>query len=165
MLASLSVERLRHWLLSFVDIRPGEGARVALPFLYSVAAVGGVLTIGLAASDVLFMSQMPPTALPYMFILPAAAIIPVLLLYNQVAATAATPAADAANAVLEALADEMLMLRCAHFGPSYDDTGGLTTYLLPPGTGKPISPYYTETAYAQATSWGEFLAAYHEEVV
>jgi ATP:ADP antiporter, AAA family len=86
MLAPLSAERLRHWLLSFVDIRPGEGARVALLFLYSMAAVGGVLTIGLAASDVLFMSEMPPTALPYMFILPAAAIIPVLLLYNQVAA-------------------------------------------------------------------------------
>ena len=55
-------------------------------FVYSMAACGGVLTIGLAASDVLFMSEMPPAALPYMLILPAVAIIPVLLLYNQVAA-------------------------------------------------------------------------------
>jgi hypothetical protein len=86
MLSALSADRLRHWLQSFADIRPGEGARVALLFVYSMAAVGGVLTIGLAASDVLFMSEMPPSALPYMFILPAAAIIPVLLLYNQVAA-------------------------------------------------------------------------------
>ncbi len=86
MLSAISADRMRHWIRSFVDIRPGEGARVALLFLYSIAAVGGVLTIGLAASDVLFMSEMPPAALPYLFILPAVAIIPVLLLYNHIAA-------------------------------------------------------------------------------
>lgn len=86
MLSAISADRLRHWLQSLVDIRPGEGARVALLFLYSMAAVGGVLTIGLAASDVLFMSEMPPSALPYLFILPAVGIIPVLVIYNQVAA-------------------------------------------------------------------------------
>jgi hypothetical protein len=79
-------------------------------------------------------------------------------------AAGATPAADAANAVLAALDDPALMLKRAHLGPAYDDTGGLTTYLLPPGTGKPISPYYAETAYAQATTWAEFLAAYHAAV-
>jgi hypothetical protein len=78
------------------------------------------------------------------------------------AAASGTPAADAANAVLAALDD--LMLKRAHLGRAYADIGGLTTYLLPPGTGKPISPYYAETAYAQATSWGEFLAAYHTAV-
>jgi AAA family ATP:ADP antiporter len=83
---AISADHLRHWLQSSIDIRPGEGRRVALLFLYSVAAVGGVVTIGPAASDVLFMSQMPPAALPYLFILPAAAMIPVLLLYNQIAA-------------------------------------------------------------------------------
>jgi hypothetical protein len=80
------------------------------------------------------------------------------------AAASATPAAAAANAVLAALDDPTLMLKRAHLGPAYDDIGGLTTYLLPPGTGKPISPYYAETAYAQATKWGEFLAAYHAAV-
>jgi len=75
-----------------------------------------------------------------------------------------TPAADAANAVLAALDEPALILKRAHLGRAYDDTGGLTTYLLPPGTGKPISPYYAETAYAQATNWGEFLAAYHAAV-
>jgi Clostripain family len=79
-------------------------------------------------------------------------------------AAAAPPAADAANAVLAALADPELMLAQAHLGAAYDDTGGLTTYLLPPGTGKPISPYYAETAYAQATKWGELLLAYHAAV-
>jgi hypothetical protein len=79
-------------------------------------------------------------------------------------AAGATPAADAANAALAALDDSALMIKRAHLGATYDDTGGLTTYLLPPGTGKPISPYYAETAYAQATSWGEFLAAYHAAV-
>jgi hypothetical protein len=80
------------------------------------------------------------------------------------AASGPSPAADAANAVLAALDDPALMLKRAHLGPAYDDTGGLTTYLLPPGTGKPISPYYAETAYAQATTWGDFLAAYHAAV-
>ncbi len=83
---------------------------------------------------------------------------------RALAADGATPATAAANAVLAALADPTLMLKCAHLGTDYDDTGGLTTYLLPPGTGKPISPYYAETAYAQATKWGEFLAAYHAAV-
>jgi len=80
------------------------------------------------------------------------------------AAASGTPAAEAANAVLAALDDPTLMLKRAHLGRAYDDTGGLTTYLLPPGTGTPISPYYAETAYAQATKWGEFLAAYHATV-
>jgi len=79
-------------------------------------------------------------------------------------AAAATPAADAANAVLAALENPTLMIKRAHLGSAYDDIGGLTTYLLPPGTGKPISPYYAETAYAQATKWGDFLAAYHAAV-
>jgi hypothetical protein len=79
-------------------------------------------------------------------------------------AAGASPATDAANAVLTALADPALMLASSHLGAAYGDTGGLTTYLLPPGTGKPISPYYAETAYAQATKWGEFLAAYHAAV-
>ena len=61
---AISADRLRHWLQPSIDIRPGEGMRVALLFLYSVAAVGGVVTIGPAASDVLFMSQMPAAALP-----------------------------------------------------------------------------------------------------
>jgi hypothetical protein len=82
-----------------------------------------------------------------------------------VAAPGATPAArDAAQAVLSSLSDPALVLARSYIGATYDDTGGLTTYLLPPGAGKPLSPYYAETAYAQATSWGEFLAAYHAAV-
>jgi hypothetical protein len=77
----------------------------------------------------------------------------------------ATPAAAAAaQAVLDALAAPDLLLARAHLGAAYDGTGGLTTYLLPPGAGKPLSPYYAETAYAQATGWGELLAAYHAAV-
>jgi hypothetical protein len=76
-----------------------------------------------------------------------------------------TPAAvAAAQAVLDALASPDLVVARAHLGAAYDDTGGLTTYLLPPGAGKPLSPYYAETAYAQATGWGELLAAYHAAV-
>lgn len=81
-----------------------------------------------------------------------------------VAAGAQGPVADAANGVLAALADQDLLLARECLGAAYDGTGGLTTYLIPPGTGKPISPYYAATAYAQATGWGDFLAAYHQAV-
>ena len=60
-----------------------------------------------------------------------------------------------------ALADPALVLAQEHTAAVYDDVGGLTTYLMPPSPGKSMSPYYAETAYAQATGWGDFLAAYY----
>lgn len=76
-----------------------------------------------------------------------------------------TPAAAAAaQAVLAVLNDPALLLACGHLNAAYDGTGGLTTYLIPPGTGRPSSPYYAATAYAEETKWGEFLAAYHQAV-
>ena len=81
-----------------------------------------------------------------------------------VAAGAPAPVADKANALLAALADQEVLLARECLGAAYDGTGGLTTYLIPPGAGTPISPYYAATAYAQATGWGDFLAAYHQAV-
>jgi hypothetical protein len=84
---------------------------------------------------------------------------------RELAGQSGTPAVrEAANAVLVALADPALLVAREHLGAAYDATGGLTTYLLAPGGGKPISPYYAQTAYAQETAWGEFLAAYHAAV-
>jgi hypothetical protein len=79
----------------------------------------------------------------------------------------AAPGADtvaAAEAVLAALADPGLLLAEQHLGASYDGIGGLTTYLIRPGAGVSISPYYAETDYAKQTGWGEFLAAYHAAI-
>ena len=67
----------------------------------------------------------------------------------------------AAQAVLDVFAGANLLLAREHTDPFYDDTGGLTTYLMPPMPGKRLSPYYAQTAYAGSTGWGEFLAAYH----
>jgi hypothetical protein len=84
---------------------------------------------------------------------------------RALAAQADTPAvASAARDALAALEDAALLLARDQVGAAYDDTGGLTTYLLPPGAGRPLSPYYAQTAYAQETKWGEFLAAYHAAV-
>ena len=83
---------------------------------------------------------------------------------SLVAAGNAMPAAAAAQAVLDALADPALILAQQHLNAAYDGTGGLTTYLLRPGTGLPLSPYYAETAYAKSTGWGDFLADYHAAV-
>jgi hypothetical protein len=83
---------------------------------------------------------------------------------RALAAQADAPVAAAARDVLAALDAPALLVARGQLGAAYDGTGGLTTYLLPPGTGKPISPYYAQTAYAQETKWGEFLAAYHAAV-
>ena len=40
-------------------IQAGEGARVGIMFIYSAAAMGGVLTVGLVVAESLFMSQLP----------------------------------------------------------------------------------------------------------
>jgi len=79
--SSLLTDTLR----SLLKIHPGEGVRVGVMILYSAAAVGGVLTVGQAASVALFMSRLPPSATPFAFILPAFSVIPTLLLYNRVA--------------------------------------------------------------------------------
>ncbi len=72
-------------LQSLLKIQPGEGRRVALMMIYSAAAMGGVLTVGLTVSDTLFLSQLPASAVPFMFILPAVSIIPALLVYSRIA--------------------------------------------------------------------------------
>jgi AAA family ATP:ADP antiporter len=74
-----------NWLQAALTFQPGEGRRVAMMILYSAAAIGGVLTIGLAAADALFIAQLPATDMPFILILPAAAIIPVLYVYHRLA--------------------------------------------------------------------------------
>lgn len=69
--------------------------------------------------------------------------------------------AQAANAVLAAFADPDMVLANEHTAPKYQGVGGLTAYLMPPTPGIPLSPYYSETAFAHETGWGDFLAAYH----
>ena len=74
------------WLQTALQVQPGEGRRVSVMILYSAAAVGGVLTVGLTVSNTLFLSGLPASAAPYLFILPAISIAPSLLLYNRLAA-------------------------------------------------------------------------------
>ncbi len=77
--------RLRQFQAA-LQIQPGEGARVAVMILYSAAAIGGILTVGEAVAATLFLSQLPASATPFLFILPALAVVPALLLYNRAAA-------------------------------------------------------------------------------
>jgi ATP:ADP antiporter, AAA family len=79
-------ERLHTWL----NVRAGEGRRVALMVVYSAATMGGVLTVGLAASTSLFMAELPATAVPFAFILPAFSILPAMLLYNRLGSRVST---------------------------------------------------------------------------
>jgi hypothetical protein len=68
----------------------------------------------------------------------------------------------AAQKVLTVLADPAFLLAQKHTSPDYADLGGLTTYLMTPLSGYPVSAYYAETDYAQATNWGNFLQAYYD---
>jgi len=69
--------------LQSLKIHPGEGARVALMFLYSLAAVGGGVVLGRAVSRSLFLSVLPETATPYKFILPPFFVIVAVIYYNR----------------------------------------------------------------------------------
>ncbi|HMA36719.1 MAG TPA: Npt1/Npt2 family nucleotide transporter [Chloroflexia bacterium] len=80
--ASATRPGLRQRLLK---IQPGEGRRVGLMIVYSTAGMGGVVTIGFATGNALFLSGIPPTAVPYALILPSIVTVPTLLLYNWVA--------------------------------------------------------------------------------
>lgn len=66
-------------------IRPGEGSRVALMLVYSVAAVGGVVITGQLASRVLFLGHLTDADLPYKFILPPLTLMVVAALYGRIA--------------------------------------------------------------------------------
>ncbi len=70
-------------ILQLVKIQPGEGTRVMLMFIYSLAAVGGGVVLGRAVSRSLFLSLLPETAVPYKFILPPFFVIAGTLIYNR----------------------------------------------------------------------------------
>lgn len=81
------------------------------------------------------------------------------------AQTGVTPdTITAAQELLAALTDPAFLLSTSYTNRTYADTGGVSTYLMEPLPGKHISPYYAETAYAQATGWNDFLIAYHAHV-
>lgn len=73
-------------LRSLVRIEPGEGRSVALLMLYAAAAIGGVGALGLALGEALFLSRLPASDTPYLFILPAIGIVLALLAYRWAAA-------------------------------------------------------------------------------
>ncbi len=58
-----------------LQVRPGEGRRAFFMLLYSIAAVGGVVITGQTATKALFLSTLPQASVPFMFILPPAALL------------------------------------------------------------------------------------------
>ncbi|MFC1712595.1 hypothetical protein ACFL6S_02940 [Candidatus Poribacteria bacterium] len=72
-------------LRSVFRISPGEGFRVGLMLLYSIATVGGVVITGKLLSRALFLSVLPASAVPLKFILPPIFLAPVILIYTRVA--------------------------------------------------------------------------------
>src|SRR5262245_32878228 len=72
-------------VLGTLRIRPGERRRVALMMVYSVAAMGGVHTVGKSVASALFLSRLPASAIPYLFILPGVVTAAVLVLYSRAA--------------------------------------------------------------------------------
>ena len=70
-------------LQTFFDIRPGEGTKVVVMFLYAMFMVSGVYVIGRSISRALFLSALPQQAIAYRFILPPLAVIGVAAWYTR----------------------------------------------------------------------------------
>lgn len=75
----------QHILRPIFRVQEGEGLRVALMLLYSIAVIGGVIITGQLASRALFLSSLPQSAVPYKFILPPVALMLVSALYTRLA--------------------------------------------------------------------------------
>jgi hypothetical protein len=68
---------------------------------------------------------------------------------------------QAAAAVREGLAaGGPLVLAEGHSGSWFEDIGGVSIYLMPPG--QRMSPYYDNLAFSQDTAWSDMLKAYHD---
>jgi len=48
-----------------------------------------------------------------------------------------------------------------HRGDWFDGTGGVSVYVMPPGTQR-LAPAYATLAFAKDTRWAETLSAYHQ---
>ena len=72
-------------MLRLLRIQPGEGTRVGLMLVYSVAAVGGVVITGQLVGRSLFLGNLETADIPYKFILPPLAMVAVAAVYGRVA--------------------------------------------------------------------------------
>jgi hypothetical protein len=77
-------------------------------------------------------------------------------------AAAAGPVRDASSAVVRALVPGAgAVLAEGHRGDWFDGTGGVSVYVMPPGTQR-LAPAYATLAFAKDTRWDETLSAYHQ---
>jgi hypothetical protein len=70
-------------LSSFFNIRPGEGKKAAIMFLYSLFMVSGVFVLGRSIGRALFLSALPKEAIAYRFILPPLGVMLVAAGYTR----------------------------------------------------------------------------------
>jgi HEAT repeat protein len=75
---------MQDFFRSLFQVRPNERRRVLFMFLYSLAAIGGVLVAGRAISRALFLSMLPESATPFKYILPPIFIVVALIYYSRV---------------------------------------------------------------------------------
>jgi hypothetical protein len=80
---------------------------------------------------------------------------------SQEATAEVRAAAAATRNDLAAGADAVVAAR--HLGEWFDETSGVSVYMLPPGRQR-LSPAYAQLAFARDTNWGEMLAAYHQQL-
>jgi len=77
--------RLQQALRLLFRLEPGEGVRAGLMLVYSIAVIGGVVITGQLVSRSLFLSSLPPTDIPYKYILPPVALMLATGLYARIA--------------------------------------------------------------------------------
>lgn len=81
----MSAPRRASVLETLLRIQPGEGTRVALMLGFSLLAVGGVVITGQVVGRSLFLSALPPWAIPFRFLLPPLALVAAVALHGRAA--------------------------------------------------------------------------------
>ncbi len=100
-----------HHARSALGVREGEGKRVALLFLFSVLAVGGLVITGSVVGRALFLSALPRSAIPLKFVLPPLTMVLVAARYASIALRVRTDRLIVTSALLLAAG-----LLCFRFG-------------------------------------------------
>lgn len=77
------MKTIRTNLPTLFNIHPGEGAKVAILFLYATLMVSGTFVLGRSISRALFLGALPQQAIAYRYILPPLAIMAVAAVYSR----------------------------------------------------------------------------------
>src|SRR5699024_11241110 len=78
----MASKRIKQYFYSMLDLKPGEGKLVGLMFLYNFILLVTLYLLK-PVRDSLFLVEMGPQQLPYVFMLTALVAVPVSICYSR----------------------------------------------------------------------------------